>query len=587
MTIQERRDVLFAAQHDQYGLEVVEGQVIRFSYRERFNESCRSSPQFFISNCLWIFDPEAREGDFTEVPFLLRPLQEDFIQELRTAIDRGYDLLTEKSRSMGATYCVLAIFLWYWLFESNATFLIGSLNRDKTDKKDDRSTLFAKLDFMVESLMIDTPWLMPAGYVTDKPTRTYMRMHNPVNNAMITGEAPGTNFGRSGRFKAIFLDEFAAWPFGHSSWTACSLTARCHLPVSTPRGMANQFGKLANPKKGKGIRKIRLYWQDDPTKTVWRRNNDPEKPWYRGEEFENELIQPWLEFWKSYFDYDPTMLAQEIEIDYSRSVEGQIYANFHLARRGVYEYTPDFPLYSTWDFGIRDYCSIIWIQYNYISNLHHVIDSFQTNGKPIEWFVPFIFGKDLALGDKYGGYTRDELEIIHRHEDWEYADHFGDPSGVRLEMTSARSITAILNDHGILVHTNAKMNNFNDRITMTRMLIPRLCIDEDKNPEFVEAMENYHWSVQPEGSQASTLPNKPVHDAYSHFATAMEFYATNQRNVKQLAAKKTMKEYESRSLVVFGNQELWDEYIRQKKRGNDISKGLRRRPVDSTGYHRR
>lgn len=579
MTLQERRDILHAAQNDLWGEEVEKGtgRLVRFSYRKRFNDACAADPVFCISACFWIFDPEAREdGDistntYAEMPFLLRELQEEYITNLRHAIDTGYDLLTEKSRSMGATWCVLALFIWYWLFRPNSTFLIGSLNRDKTDKKGDNATLFGKLDFLIDMLAVDAWWLVPEGYVSDKPTRTYLKMLNPVNGSAITGEAPGENFGRSGRYMAAFLDEFAAWPFGKASWTSCSLTARCLLPVSTPHGMSNQFGRLANPPKGqKGIRKFRMYWKDDPTKNFWTKNDNPDAPWYNGPEREDELIQPWHEFYRHKYNYDDSEIAQEIEISYGRSVKGQIYFSFHLVIRGIYDYNPGLPLYSAWDFGFRDFMAIIWIQYNRFQNEHRVIDSFQFAERPVEWYVPFILGTNLALGDKWGGYNSDQVKIIERHEGWQYADHYGDPSGKNVELVSARSAIKDLMDHGIKVRTNSKANHFRERLNLSRKLLTRTVVDERYNDEFIEAMENYRFPEQTENTQSTDPKDKPVHDEYSHFATAFQYYSVNQKNSVAFAQTRIAAPAPQQPRVVFGNQQLWDQLMEEQKQGRGI-----------------
>lgn len=585
MTIEERRDILFAAQHDLIGEEVdAAGNLVQFSYRERFIAACAANCAFFISTSLWIYDPEAREGEEMEVPFLLRPVQERYVKALVEAIRRGYDLGTEKSRSMGATWCFLAVFFWFWLFYANSSFLVGSLNRDKTDRKGDRTTLFAKLDYLIESLLLDVPFLYPKGYISDKPTRTYLKMLHPSNGSIITGEAPGVDFGRSGRYLAVAFDEFAGWKFGHASWTACSLTTKCHLPISTPKGMGNQFGKLMNPPRGNmGIRKFRLYWRDDPTKTAWARNNDPDRPWYEGPSGENTLIQPWLEFWKNYFNYDETMLAQEIEIDYSRSVQGQIYFNIGRAKRGDFPYNPDLPLYSTWDFGVRDFCAIIWIQYNIFTNEHIVIDSFQFTGRPFRWYVPFILGENEALGDDFGGYTKDQREIIERHAGFEYSAHYGDPAGRDRNPVTATSVIQEASKYGFKITTNSRGRNFEERINMTRILIPRLCIDEERNPELIEALENYHFGPIPEGTQQTTIVNKPVHDEYSHFSTALEYYSVNQKNNRLYAARvQTRSVPQAQSRVVFGNQALWQEYLKAQKDGRSVPQ--RRKSTDGTGY---
>ena len=85
----------------------------------------------------------------------------------------------------------------------------ASINEDKVDKIGARTTIFEKARVQLRH----TPeFMMPKGYGEEKHA-TFLKIFNPENEAMISGEASTQNFGRSGRYSVVFLDEHAFWPF--------------------------------------------------------------------------------------------------------------------------------------------------------------------------------------------------------------------------------------------------------------------------------------------------------------------------------------------------------------------------------------
>jgi len=157
-------------------------------------------PIFFIENYLMTFDPrpEAPEHD---LDFTLYPFQKNsMVPELVKAIKNGYDLFEEKSRDMGATWVLLAVYLWFWLFQKGFQALIGSRKQDYVDDGT-MDSLFPKLEYMLWH--IKDLQLLPAGF-SFKDDRTFMKLINPMNKNAIIGESANPNFGRSGRYQ-LFL----------------------------------------------------------------------------------------------------------------------------------------------------------------------------------------------------------------------------------------------------------------------------------------------------------------------------------------------------------------------------------------------
>lgn len=569
MTLAERAHEIHLAQTDP-------------EYRVLFNSLCAKDDLFFANTCCWVFEPRA-EGEGKDIPFLAFPVQEGYLRELGAAIDKGYDLLTEKTRDQGATWSHLIVILKRWLFERGFTALVGSFKEDEVDQRGNPKTLFWKLEYLIRHIQIFTPWLLPPHFKLEQPYRTFMRLINPGTGAVISGDTANPDFGRGDRKKVIFFDELGAWEFAQAAWTASSQTTRCHLVNSTPRGM-NFFGKLANPEPGnpRPIRKISLHWLDNPLQNGWvilKPGADPAKFAFaepgQMEDMVLErgagrhvprlpeghtLVYPWYERERARLQYDPVSIAQELDIDYNKSVVGQMYTNLDRAMVGHFDYDPSLSLYTGWDFGLNDYTSIVWIQFDHFERRWRIIDSYQNRGKSIRFYVPIVLGpKYMALASEQGMTEHDET-VIRRHGGWRYTSHFGDPSGRNGTLTTATSIIQELKGHGIYVEYSAPMQGYNERFEALRGLLPLCDFNAGWTDDLQEAIRNARWAPPAPGAPPNARP-KPVHDQYSHYRSAMEYFAVNNPDIDraqgQGRAERT-RHVEERPVCVWGSTEIWD-----------------------------
>jgi uncharacterized membrane protein (DUF106 family) len=51
------------------------------------------------------------------IPFITYAYEDKLILELVDAIHNQNEILVEKSRDMGVTWCVLLVFAWFWQFK--------------------------------------------------------------------------------------------------------------------------------------------------------------------------------------------------------------------------------------------------------------------------------------------------------------------------------------------------------------------------------------------------------------------------------------------------------------------------------------
>lgn len=279
---------------------------------------CADDPLFFINAFLFTFNPRKPVKDLC---FMTWEFQDGFIYDVIDAIrsDKPHDLHIDKSRDMGASWCILAIFLWLWLFHPNSLLLLVSRSEDLVDMSGNPDCLFWKIDYMISWL---PEWMIP------KHTRTKLVLQNHKNGSVINGESTNQNIGRGGRRLAIFCDEFPAVEPPHALRTlsATADTAPCRLFVGTPCGMGHPFATMKFSNK---VKQISLHWTLHPEKR---------RGLYRMKDGQLEIIDKTYVFPPDYvfressgklrsvwYDHEcdrrttSQEIAQEIDIDYLSS----------------------------------------------------------------------------------------------------------------------------------------------------------------------------------------------------------------------------------------------------------------------------
>lgn len=268
-----------------------------------------SDPLRFFEMHAWIYEPrpsilDAMGLTSATIPFVLYSYQISDILSIIDHIKSGKDLLIEKSRTMGVTWFIDVIFLWFWLQkESGNNFLVGSEKEEKVDQKGEISTMMQKIRHSLYQLH---PVFLPENWDPLKYDK-YMLLINPDNNNTIHGESNNINFSRSGRYKAIFMDEFAFWEHkDEEAWTATSQSSQCRLVVSTPHGIGRKFADI---RFNTAIDIMTLHWSIHPIYQAGKwRGEHPRRP---------ELKNVWLSAW--YLEECKRLgddVFQELDIDY-------------------------------------------------------------------------------------------------------------------------------------------------------------------------------------------------------------------------------------------------------------------------------
>lgn len=248
---------------------------------------------FWLNTFVMTYNPRKTPST---IPFITYKFQDSFILEIVERVRSQKDILVDKSRDMGVTWCVMAIFTWFWQFaEEGSDFLCGSRKEQYVDKIGDMATLMQKVRFIIQE---QPRWLWPRGFKL-KDNASYMKIINPHTGSAITGEATNENFSRGGRQRAIFFDEFAFWECDQSAWRSSADTTNCRIAVSTPHGFNNHFAKLRH---SESIDVKSLHWRLHPEK-----NDD----WYQDECARR--------------NNDSVEISQELDISYEGSESGLLF----------------------------------------------------------------------------------------------------------------------------------------------------------------------------------------------------------------------------------------------------------------------
>lgn len=479
----EQREVLIRrAEHNSVANNNPQAQMLLWAACKN-DEDPADGCIFFVENFCWTFDPRSENKN---LPIVLFPYQKDFIRSVVDHIDNGSNLLIEKSRDMGMSWLVVYIFVWYWLFRDGTNLLLGSYKEKLVDDGANTDALFGKVEYTIRNL---PPWVLPKQFRLSKH-RTKLKLINPENNNIISGDTMNAQFGRGARKTAIFYDELGFWETAKEAWEAGSQTTACQIANSTPHGR-NYYWKLRNSGK---IDVVTLHWSLHPLK---------DQQWYEFEKARNT----------------DEVIAQEIDLKYDKSLEGRVYREWE-PEVGIFPYNERYPLYVGADWGKSDGTAIIWAQL--IDNKLRIVDAYYKTGETIDFFIPFFTG--MVPSDEFR-YTNKELEKIEEHRKWRRGTVFGDPAGRFTSSVSNKSVISILREAGVYVNYEEKWKEFNNRKTAVKMRVRNgVELNKNEETEFLNmCIEQAAYPKVRNQGEEEIRSKQPKHDWTSHHRSALEY----------------------------------------------------------------
>lgn len=259
-------------------------------------QACSRDPLFYLATFGYCFEPRTA----SILPFIPWDYQAQTVVALNLAID-GFckDIVIEKTRDMGASWCVLSVYQWRWQYKPMQALLLLSRKEDYVDKSEDPDSLFWKVDFLIQN---QPRWMMP--WFDPDNDRKKLMLVNRENGSTISGDSTTGDTGRGGRKTSIYLDEFASVLDGYKALAATADNTNSRIFVSTPKGTGDAFHFILNRP---GTTRIRMHWSQHPEKS---------KGMYTDSET-GKVRSPWYD--AECGRRHPHEVAQELDINYEAS----------------------------------------------------------------------------------------------------------------------------------------------------------------------------------------------------------------------------------------------------------------------------
>ncbi len=311
------------------GLKVPKGYAANLQYRARIlemaerdvgfqNELLAASAQsvlFWTNTFAFTFKlrdvdatGHARQATSMHAPYITWEIQDKHILAIEEAINEGYDLLTDKSREMGASWNHLLVFEHQFLFRPDSMFLEISRTEEYVDRSDNPKSLFWKHRYIRKWL---PHWMLPP--IND----VTMHFTNLENGSKIDGESANANAASGDRRRAILLDEFAKVEQGFKIRSATADVSSCRLVNSTQAGPGTEYSRWRrsgqikvfvmpwweHPEKGRGRHAVQ-----DPITKAWEITSpwlDQEKKRRSQQEIDQEILMKDIDAGSMFFDTKP------------------------------------------------------------------------------------------------------------------------------------------------------------------------------------------------------------------------------------------------------------------------------------------
>ncbi len=234
-------------------------------FQETYKAMALENPKILFNSMWFTYNPQNKTG-FRNMPFILRPAQEDAIDGVEEAYRSQHDAAVDKARKEGATELLMKYLLGLWWLEPGFCALVGSRKAEFVDKsveiingqlRGTHKCLFHKLCYA----LINMPkWAIP-NY-----DKTSMRLENLDISSYIEGESTNENFGAGDRASICVVDEHGRMDYSIAQSVVENLsdTCNCNIYNSTHfYGTAHPYNQLLVSSK---LPVIVLNWERNPEK---------------------------------------------------------------------------------------------------------------------------------------------------------------------------------------------------------------------------------------------------------------------------------------------------------------------------------
>lgn len=217
-------------------------------------DACKNDLLFFVCVFVWQVNPKKKGAEARPGPFISFPFQDPAFLWILSHIERGRDCLLEKSRQMGASWMIIIVFVWLFLFHGWQTLLFISRN-EKAVEDESPNSLFWKIDFILRHL---PNWMKPPA---KKFKRRKLFYGNDQTNSSIFGEASTGQANVGGNTTAMGIDEYSQIKEDYEVLHRTSDSTNCRIFNGTHLGLDTAFYELSTRVD---MDKLVLHWSQHP-----------------------------------------------------------------------------------------------------------------------------------------------------------------------------------------------------------------------------------------------------------------------------------------------------------------------------------
>jgi hypothetical protein len=258
------------------------------TYRGIVKRWCKNNILFWINAFVWALDTrETKAG--TLAPFITFQCQDEAILRIHAAMfpkGKGvqHDCVIEKSRDQGATWICVLLFAHALLFSDQPIDLFCMSYKERV-VDGGYDTIMGKARLLIEHL---PSWLLPELQLNN------LSFKNLETGSSWAGSSTTQDAGVSGRYAAMFLDEFALVEGAEQIWQRTAACSNCRIVNSTHRGPEKMFAQIVKMSEivsgevteRRVLERIQLHWTSHPWKAkglYYDGLGKPRSPWYDDE----------------------------------------------------------------------------------------------------------------------------------------------------------------------------------------------------------------------------------------------------------------------------------------------------------------
>lgn len=450
----------------------------------------------------------AEEDEGWVLPFIPYPFQLYYwdlqIKAFKTRGAKG-DVAVVKSRQMGMSNMVIALYTWAWLVRKPFQARLLSRKEDLVDETNNPDSLFwkARLNlsaypkFILDAFAPGFDWAKHSMQAS---------LTNPYNMNHLAGESTNATAGRGADVTSVALDEFAFMQGGHGIWTATRAASYHRIAISSVQVKHGlHFYNIVNEKdeSKKPVIFTVPWWLHPEHDDAWlaqERERDTDAG------FNTEVLMNWFGD-ESSFVY-PSLTGKQV---------------------GDFPYEPFAgPTFIAFDDGYRNNWAFWVIQYIQRTGRTRILDYYENKQLPVDFYGSLWRGVMLD-GFQYG---EDEREIMNLMRYIQTPVFEGDAHGMNVEQVSGMSVIERLSTRwGIFVNVDFEKRAYATRQEITARHLPFTdWNDNDRVRLGLTRVQTFSWKQPEEGTVATNWIKEPIKNESADAATALEYHFVNFEN---------------------------------------------------------